>query len=113
MDSLREMIEQAVEENQIVIFIKGPEDNPSCGFSARAIEALRNSGVSFVAVDVLEEPRMRQELSSLYNWPTIPQLFVAGRLIGGADVISGLEESGRLGAILAGAPPDEEELSWP
>jgi monothiol glutaredoxin len=67
-----------------------------CGNSARALDALRRAGASVTAVDVLPDPRIRQELSALSNWPTIPQIFVGGELIGGADIVEELEASGEL-----------------
>ena len=117
-NTLREAIENAISENQVILFMKGTPDQPMCGFSARTAAILQSVGKPFAAVDVLPDPRIRQELSSLSNWPTIPQLFVDGELIGGCDIITEMYESGELQQALgveaaetpAPAPePDEPE----
>lgn len=97
---LRDAIAGAIEEHEILLFMKGSPEQPACGFSARTVAALQATGTQFAAIDVLPDPRIRQELSSLSNWPTIPQLFVNGELIGGADIVAELHESGELAEVL-------------
>lgn len=99
---IRPQIEKIIEDNKVVAFIKGSPEAPSCSFSARVCDALQESGVDFIAVDVLAEPRLRQELSSISHWPTIPQVFVDGDLIGGGDIINYLQQNGHLLAVLSG-----------
>src|SRR5205814_9448225 len=86
-NSLREAIAEAIRDNDVILFMKGVPEAPACGFSARATACLQALNVPFAAVDVLPDPRIRQELSALSNWPTIPQLFVKGELVGGSDII--------------------------
>jgi monothiol glutaredoxin len=93
---LREAIRQAIDDNEVILFMKGVPEAPACGFSARAVGALQAVGAPFAAVDVLPDPRIRQELSALSEWPTIPQLFVKGELVGGSDIIMELYEEGEL-----------------
>jgi monothiol glutaredoxin len=93
---LREQIEQAIAENPVILFMKGTPDQPMCGFSARTSAILQSVGQPFAAVNVLPDPRIRQELSALSNWPTIPQLFVNGELVGGCDIVMEMYESGEL-----------------
>jgi len=104
---LREAIAGAIRENDVILFMKGTPEQPMCGFSARSVAALEALGAPFAAVDVLPDPRIRQELSALSNWPTIPQLFARGELIGGCDIITEMYESGELaGALGIEAPAD-------
>ncbi len=100
---IREAIEQAITENPVILFMKGSPDAPACGFSRRTVTALQELDVAFAAVDVLPDPRIRQELSAISNWPTIPQLFVDGELVGGCDIVTEMYESGEL-AELFGPP---------
>ncbi|HEY4830817.1 MAG TPA: Grx4 family monothiol glutaredoxin [Solirubrobacteraceae bacterium] len=93
---LREQIQTAIEENPVLLFMKGTPEQPMCGFSARTVAILQSVGQPFAAVNVLPDPRIRQELSALSNWPTIPQLFVEGELVGGCDIVSEMYESGEL-----------------
>jgi monothiol glutaredoxin len=93
---LREEIRKAVAENPVILFMKGTPDQPACGFSARTVAILQSLGRPFAAVDVLPDPRIRQELSALSNWPTIPQLFVDGDLVGGCDIVTEMYQSGEL-----------------
>jgi monothiol glutaredoxin len=93
---MREAIQSAISENPLILFMKGTPDAPACGFSARTVAILQSVGKPFAAVDILPDPRIRQELSSLSNWPTIPQLFVDGELLGGCDIITEMYESGEL-----------------
>ncbi|HSZ03619.1 MAG TPA: Grx4 family monothiol glutaredoxin [Solirubrobacteraceae bacterium] len=93
---IREAIAEAIQEHKVILFMKGTPEAPACGFSARTVAALQELDTAFAAVDVLPDPRIRQELSALSNWPTIPQLFVNGELIGGADIVAEMYESGEL-----------------
>ena len=97
---LRDAIAEAIRDNQVILFMKGTPEQPMCGFSARAAGALQATGVPFAAVDILPDPRIRQELSALSNWPTTPQLFVGGELIGGSDIVMEMFESGELHQVL-------------
>src|ERR1700757_4818830 len=104
---MREAIQQAIAENRVILFMKGNPDQPACGFSARTSAILQSLGQPFAAVDVLPDPRIRQELSALSSWPTIPQLFVDGELIGGADIVAEMYENGELAEALEVEQPAE------
>src|SRR5687768_4191577 len=103
---LRDAISEAIRENQVILFMKGTPEMPACGFSARTVAAIQATGAPFAAVDILPDPRIRQELSALSNWPTIPQLFVDGELIGGADIVTEMYENGELHDALGVQAPD-------
>src|SRR5947209_3166979 len=100
-DQILHQIKTIVAENRVTLFMKGLPEAPRCGFSARVVERLNDAGVEYAAVDVLVDPRIRQVLSAYSNWPTIPQLFVGGELVGGCDIVEELADSGELGHILA------------
>jgi monothiol glutaredoxin len=107
---LREEIQKAISENPVILFMKGTPDQPACGFSARTVAILQSLGQPFAAVDVLPDARIRQELSALSSWPTIPQLFVDGELVGGCDIVTEMYQSGELQQTLgidSGAPREE------
>ena len=108
---MRAAIQEAISENPVLLFMKGTPDAPACGFSARTVAALQSLGTQFAAVDILPDPRIRQELSALSNWPTIPQLFVNGELVGGCDIVVEMYQSGELAQTLGleTASPVEEE----
>ena len=93
---LADEIKQVIENEDVALFMKGTPQFVMCGNSHRALEALRRAGASVTAVDVLPDPRIREQLSALSGWPTIPQVFVRGELIGGADIVEELEASGEL-----------------
>ncbi len=93
---IREAIQSAIAENPVLLFMKGTPDQPMCGFSARTVAILQSVGTPFAAVNILPDPRIRQELSGLSNWPTIPQLFIDGELVGGCDIVTEMYESGEL-----------------
>jgi monothiol glutaredoxin len=97
---ISEEIQKAISGNEVILFMKGTPDAPRCGFSARTVAVLEALGKPFAAVDILPDPRIRQQLSELSNWPTIPQLFVNGELIGGADIVAEMYESGELAETL-------------
>jgi monothiol glutaredoxin len=104
---LRDEIRKAIDENPVLLFMKGTPEQPMCGFSARTVGALQALEAPFAAVDVLPDPRIRQELSALSNWPTIPQLFVDGELVGGADIVAEMFESGELAEALGLEQPQD------
>jgi monothiol glutaredoxin len=93
---LREQIQQVIANEDVALFMKGTPQFVMCGNSARALEALRRAGAPVTAVDILPDPQIRQELSDLSGWPTIPQVFVRGELVGGADIVEELAETGEL-----------------
>ena len=98
-------IQEAIAENDVLLFMKGTPEQPMCGFSARTVAALEAVGTPFAAVDILPDPRIRQQLSALSNWPTIPQLFVKGELVGGCDIVTEMYETGELAEVLGVTPP--------
>jgi monothiol glutaredoxin len=97
---IRDVISEAISEHKVILFMKGTPDAPACGFSARTVAVLQSLEAPFAAVDVLPDPRIRQELSAISNWPTIPQLFVDGELVGGCDIVCEMYESGELAQAL-------------
>ena len=100
MSDLSDKIQETIDTEPVVAFIKGTHEQCMCGNSERALQALRSVGASFAAVDVLPDPAIRQELSALSSWPTIPQVFVGGELVGGADIVQELAMTGQLEATL-------------
>ena len=105
---IRDAIAQAIGEHEVILFMKGTPEAPRCGFSARTVGVLDQIGKEFAAVDILPDPRIRQELSAISGWPTIPQLFINGELVGGSDIVLEMYESGELQEALgvsAGAAP--------
>ncbi|HUJ54378.1 MAG TPA: glutaredoxin domain-containing protein [Gaiellaceae bacterium] len=100
MSELGERIKQVIDDEPVALFMKGTPQFVMCGNSGRALEALRAAGAPVTAVDVLPDPSIRQELSELSGWPTIPQVFVKGELVGGADITQELAESGELKRLL-------------
>jgi len=105
--AIQEAIESAIADNEVLLFMKGTPNMPACGFSARTVAALQSLDAKFAAVDVLPDPRIRQELAALSQWPTIPQLFVRGELVGGCDIVTEMLESGELAALLGVEQPAE------
>ena len=110
---IREAIQGAIAEHDVILFMKGTPDRPMCGFSARTAAVLDALQVPYAAVDVLPDPRIRQELSALSNWPTIPQLFVRGELVGGCDIVTEMYESGELAQVIGVEPPAEAPAQAP
>jgi monothiol glutaredoxin len=96
VSDLHEQIKGIIQTEDVALFMKGTPQLVMCGNSQRALEALRRAGAPVTAVDILPDPRIRQELSALSGWPTIPQVFVRGELVGGADIVEELEQSGEL-----------------
>ena len=103
---LREHLQKLIDEHPVILFMKGTPEQPACGFSARTVGALQSLSAPFAAVDVLPDPRIRQELSGISNWPTIPQLFVGGELVGGCDIVTEMFESGELAETLGVEQPE-------
>jgi monothiol glutaredoxin len=97
---MRDAIQSAISENPVILFMKGTPEAPACGFSARTVAMLKSLDQRFAAVDILPDPRIRQELSALSEWPTIPQLFIGGELVGGCDIVTEMYESGELQTAL-------------
>jgi len=104
---IRDFIASSIDENPVMLFMKGTPHQPACGFSARTSACLNALGVKYAALDILPDPRIREELSSLSGWPTIPQLFVDGELIGGADIVIEMYESGELAEKLEVEQPED------
>jgi monothiol glutaredoxin len=102
-DELRERIKTVIETEPVALFMKGTPQFVMCGNSERALRALRSVGAPVTAVDILPDPEIRQELSALSGWPTIPQVFVHGELVGGADIVEELAEAGELERKLEGS----------
>jgi monothiol glutaredoxin len=116
---IREAIHSAIAENPVILFMKGTPDQPMCGFSARTVAILQHVNTPFAAVNILPDPRIRQELSGISNWPTIPQLFIDGEFVGGCDIVTEMYESGELQTALGvedddgGEPAPEPEAQEP
>jgi monothiol glutaredoxin len=107
---IRDAITEAIAEHETILFMKGNPDAPACGFSARTVAMLQSLQAPFAAVDILPDPRIRQELSAISNWPTIPQLFHKGELIGGCDIVGEMYESGELAGALGIEEADAAEI---
>jgi monothiol glutaredoxin len=102
MSEISDNIKKVIENEPVALFMKGTPEFVMCGNSDRALRALREAGAPVTTVNVLPDPAIRQALSELSGWPTIPQVFVGGELVGGADIVQELAESGQLPEILAG-----------
>ena len=110
---LRDALSEAIADNEVILFMKGTPDQPMCGFSARTAAALDELRAPYAAVDILPDPRIRQELSALSNWPTVPQLFVRGELVGGCDIVTELYETGELAKIIGVETPADAPVAAP
>ena len=97
---IRDAIAEAISSHKVILFMKGTPEAPACGFSARTVAMLQDLDAPFAAVDILPDPRIRQELSAISQWPTLPQLFVEGELVGGCDIVTEMYESGELAQTL-------------
>ena len=104
--ALRERIESLLGANRVVLFMKGQPAMPQCGFSAKAVGVLQDLGVDFAHVNVLADAEIREGIKAYGDWPTIPQLYVDGELVGGSDIMLQMANSGELSALLGVAPPD-------
>jgi monothiol glutaredoxin len=104
MDSaLRERIEGTIGKKKVVLFMKGNKNFPQCGFSAQVVSILKKRNVDFLDVNILTDPDLRQGLKEFSNWPTFPQLYVDGKLVGGCDIITGMDQNGELDQVLTGS----------
>ena len=112
-DEIHEFIQKAIDENRVMLFMKGSPDQPACGFSAQTAAVLNQMEVRYAALDILPDPRIREELSAISNWPTIPQLFVDGKLVGGCDIVTEMYESGELADVLGVEQPEDAEAPEP
>jgi len=110
---LREAISGAIAEKEVLLFMKGTPEQPMCGFSARTVATLEAHKAPFFAVDVLPDPRIREELSAITSWPTIPQLFIKGELVGGCDIITEMAETGELATALGVDQPADATPAAP
>ena len=99
-DPVIEKIKSQIEGNPIVLYMKGSPEMPQCGFSARAVQCISEAGVDFAYVDILQHEDIRQSLKEYSNWPTFPQLYVKGELVGGSDIISEMAEANELSPLL-------------
>ena len=97
---VQEQIKNIIEENSVMLFMKGSPDFPQCGFSGRLVQILQACGVQFASADVLSDDNIRQGIKDFSNWPTIPQLYVNGEFVGGSDIVTEMYESGELQAKL-------------
>ncbi|HEY5712378.1 MAG TPA: Grx4 family monothiol glutaredoxin [Allosphingosinicella sp.] len=100
MTDVRDRIEEVVNKNDIVLFMKGTALFPQCGFSSRAVAILDHLGVKFDTVDVLQDPEIRQGIKEYSDWPTVPQLYVKGEFVGGSDIMMEMFEAGELQQLL-------------
>jgi monothiol glutaredoxin len=102
-DALKQRIEGTIGQSRVVLFMKGSKHFPQCGFSAQVVQILKQKGTEFKDVNILTDPELRQGLKEYSNWPTFPQLYVGGKLVGGCDIVTSLNESGELDAVLGGS----------
>jgi|TARA_R110001592_G_scaffold241426_3_gene501837 monothiol glutaredoxin len=100
MSEVKQQLEQMISENNIILFMKGNPHQPQCGFSARVVEVLKEYQIEFSYMDILQDPEIRATLPSVSDWPTFPQLFVKGELIGGCDIITEMHSAGELKEVL-------------
>ncbi|WP_020409015.1 Grx4 family monothiol glutaredoxin [Hahella ganghwensis] len=98
-----EVIKEQLSSNDVILYMKGAPNAPQCGFSARAVQALMACGEKFAYVNILEHPEIRENLKTYSNWPTFPQLYIKGELVGGSDIISELYEKGELQDMIKSA----------
>lgn len=104
-NELRAHIQKLIDENDVILFMKGNPEAPACGFSARASAILNSLDKPYAAVDILPDQRIREQLSAISDWPTIPQLFVKGKLVGGSDIMVEMFDSGELAELLGAEQP--------
>jgi len=98
-----EKIKAQLADNSVLLYMKGTPDFPQCGFSSRAVQLLGACGAEFTAINIFEEPEVREALKTYSNWPTYPQLYIKGQLIGGCDIIVDLYNKGELASLLSAA----------
>jgi len=102
-DEIRQEVLNSIAQNRVMLFMKGTPEMPRCGFSMQTVACLKDTGAEFAAMDILPDPRIRQLLSEYSGWPTIPQLFVDGELVGGCDIVTELHETGQLKELVNAA----------
>jgi monothiol glutaredoxin len=102
-ETLKQRIEGTIGQSRVVLFMKGSKHFPQCGFSAQVVQILKQKGAEFKDVNILADAELRQGLKEFSNWPTFPQLYVGGKLIGGCDIVSSMNDSGELDTVLAGS----------
>jgi monothiol glutaredoxin len=102
-EDIMKKIKLQIDENKILLYMKGTKEMPQCGFSARVVQILNSYGVPYESIDVLADPELRQALKEFSNWPTFPQLYVNGQLIGGCDICVEMDRSGELEPIVKSA----------
>jgi len=102
-EDVMKKIQEQIDKNNIILYMKGSKDMPMCGFSARVVQLLNSFNVPYETVDVLQDPQIRQGIKDFSNWPTIPQLYVKGKFVGGCDICIELQESGELEPIVKSA----------
>lgn len=107
MSDVQKRIDDLVKSHRVVLFMKGTPDFPQCGFSMRAVQIVRTLGADFQSVDVLADPEVRQGIKDYSDWPTIPQLYVDGRFVGGSDICMQMFESGELQDLVAAGAPTQ------
>lgn len=105
MSDTKQTIQDTIDQNRVVLFMKGTKNFPQCGFSARAVEILKRCGVDFKDVNVLTDPNIRQGIKDFSQWPTIPQVYIDGKFVGGSDILLEMYNSGELQKTLATAEP--------
>ena len=103
MDEIQNKIDQKVKNNKVMLFMKGSPQAPMCGFSAHTVEILQSYGYPFETADVLSDPAVRDGIKRYSNWPTIPQVFIGGKFVGGCDIVHELHERGELEPMLKNA----------
>ena len=104
-DAVHAAIRRTIDEHEVVLFMKGEPSAPECGFSASVVEILNSLGVDFAGVNVLKDPQIRAGVKSFSDWPTVPQLYVRGEFVGGADIVREMFRSGELKSLLAELRP--------
>ncbi len=98
---IKQQIEKDIKDNKIMIYMKGTPDSPQCGFSGQVVSILKSYNVSFGAKNVLADPELRQGIKDYSDWPTIPQIFINGKFIGGCDILTEMNQNGELKRLLA------------
>ena len=106
--SIMDAIKEQIEENSILLYMKGTPQQPQCGFSAKTVQALMACGERFAYINILDNPEIRENLKTYSNWPTFPQLYVKGELVGGCDIVTEMYESGELKELVSSAATSDE-----
>lgn len=108
MSDIKQNIQDTIDHNRVVLFMKGTKNFPQCGFSARVVEILKKSGAQFKDVNVLTDPALRQGIKEFSNWPTIPQVYIDGKFVGGCDIVMDMFQSGELQQMLGSSAASGE-----